>query len=118
MEKMHRNTKTVHDKNSLPGTIYARNGRYWWKVQLPGEDKPIARPLKNIGAKFATTDRLAAIECAKTILQKHLYQNQIPVQGEIRTIADLARAYTNMSATAIYAERNQGLADEAARRFG
>jgi integrase len=26
--------------------------------------------------------------------------------------------HTNMSATAIYAERNQGLADEAARRFG
>jgi len=26
--------------------------------------------------------------------------------------------HTNMSATAIYAERNQGLADEAARRLG
>ncbi|MHC4231595.1 MAG: tyrosine-type recombinase/integrase [Planctomycetota bacterium] len=26
--------------------------------------------------------------------------------------------HTNMSATAIYAERNQGLADEAAKRFG
>ena len=26
--------------------------------------------------------------------------------------------HTNMSATAIYAERNQGLADEAAERFG
>ena len=26
--------------------------------------------------------------------------------------------HTNMSATAIYAERNQGLADEATKRFG
>ena len=26
--------------------------------------------------------------------------------------------HTNMSETAIYAERNQGLADEAAKRFG
>jgi len=26
--------------------------------------------------------------------------------------------HTNMSATAIYAERNQGLADEAAKRLG
>jgi integrase len=32
--------------------------------------------------------------------------------------AGAALGHTNMSATAIYAERNQGLADEAAKRFG
>lgn len=31
-------------KGSLPGTNYSRNGRYWWKVQLPGQDKPAAFP--------------------------------------------------------------------------
>jgi hypothetical protein len=99
MEKTHHNIKAEHNKKNLPGSIYARNGRYWWKVQLPGENKPIARPLKNIGAKFATTDRLAAIECAKTILQNHLFKKEIPVQGEIRTIPDLARAYMAFAKT-------------------
>ena len=32
--------------------------------------------------------------------------------------AGAALGHTNMSATAIYAERNQGLADEAARKLG
>jgi integrase len=32
--------------------------------------------------------------------------------------AGAALGHKNMSATAIYAERNQGLADEAAKRFG
>ena len=32
--------------------------------------------------------------------------------------AGAALGHTNMSATAIYAERNQGLADEAALKFG
>lgn len=32
--------------------------------------------------------------------------------------AGAALGHTKMSATAIYAERNQGLADEAAKRFG
>ena len=37
--------------DKLPGTIYLNKNRYWWKVQLPGEDRPVARPVKPVGAK-------------------------------------------------------------------
>ena len=52
------------DKNgnaTLPGTIYSRNGRYWYKVQLPGEGRPVTRLLKAAGSKFATADYSAAV---------------------------------------------------------
>lgn len=77
----------------LPGTIYLNKNRYWWKIQLPGEDKPKARPLKPIGSRYATTDYAVAVECAKQLLQKHLFQEDVPVQGEVKIIPDLVRAY-------------------------
>lgn len=93
-------SSTVRTKQDhIPGTIYLNKNRYWWKVQLAGEDAPKARPLKSVGSQYATTDRLVAIECAKTILQNHLFQKEIPVQGEIRTIPDLARAYIAFAKT-------------------
>jgi integrase len=99
METTHRNTKASRDKTNLPGTIYARNKRYWWKIQLPGETKPVARPLVPLGSKFATTDYLAAVECAKILLQNHLFKKDVPLQGDIHTIPDLARAYTTFIKT-------------------
>ncbi|MEN8127075.1 MAG: site-specific integrase [Planctomycetota bacterium] len=77
----------------LPGTIYLNKNRYWWKVKLPGEDKPKARPLKPIGSRYATTDYTVAVECAKHLLQEHLFQTDVPVQGDIKIIPDLVRAY-------------------------
>ncbi len=72
-------TNSKQERFNLPGTIYTRNGRYWWKVQLPGEDKQVARPLKNIGAKFATTDYSSAVELAKNLYQQSIYSNHVPV---------------------------------------
>jgi len=34
--------------SNLPGSLYQRNNRWWWKVQLPGETKPAARPLNRV----------------------------------------------------------------------
>ena len=56
--------KTTAAKTSVPGTIYLNKKRYWWKVQLPGEATPKARPLKPVGAKFATTDYSVACQVA------------------------------------------------------
>lgn len=82
-------------KGSLPGTIYSRNGRYWWKVQLPGQNKPAAFPLKPVGSKFATTDRKAAEECARQIWQKTVFSSQTRVTRDEfdGTIASLAVLY-------------------------
>lgn len=79
--------------NGLPGTIYLNKNRYWWKVQLPGEETVKARPLKPVSSKYATSDYSTAIECARILLEKALFQSQKSVQGAIITIADLVRAY-------------------------
>jgi integrase len=87
--------KTRKHKRSadLPGTIYLNKNRYWWKVRLPGENKTKARPLKPVGSRYATTDYAVALECAKQLLQEHLFQTDVPVQGDIKIIPDLMRAY-------------------------
>ena len=80
-------------KINLPGTLYTRNGRFWWKVQLPGEEKSIARPLKVTGAQFATRDYSVAIQCAKDLYEQALYQNQNTIHTDIHTIGQLVQAY-------------------------
>lgn len=80
-------------KNGLPGTIYLNKNRYWWKTQLPGEPSPKARPLRPIGARFATCDYNTAVEVAKSILQKHLFESGQKAQGDILNVATLVRAY-------------------------
>lgn len=50
---------------TLPGSLYQKNGRWWWKVDLPGEDKPTARALKPAGSRCATTDYQEAEELAR-----------------------------------------------------
>ena len=35
--------RTKQAPADLPGFFYQRNGRYLWKAQLPGDDKPKAR---------------------------------------------------------------------------
>jgi len=40
-------------KATLPGEMYQKNGRWWWKVRLPGERRIRGRALKPDGARFA-----------------------------------------------------------------
>ena len=89
--------RSKQSPSNLPGTLYQRNTRWWWKVQLPGETKPAARPLKPVGARFATTDYAVAVECAKQLLQQHLFKKNIAFQGQVKIIADLVRAYMDFA---------------------
>ena len=85
--------KTTH--TALPGSIYLNKNRYWWKVQLPGEIKAKARPLRPIGSKFATTDYNVAFEVAKAMLEKHLFEtNQNPQTPVITSFAITSSATT------------------------
>jgi len=51
-------------KVALPGEVYQQNGRWWWKVKLPGESRLKARGLKPEGARYATKDWEQACELA------------------------------------------------------
>jgi hypothetical protein len=62
---------------TLPGRLYRKRGRWWWKVQLPGEKSTRGRALKPQGSKRATTDRQLADEIVLT-----LWQEAIQAQAE------------------------------------
>ncbi len=51
-------------KVALPGEMYQKNGRWWWKVRLPGEPRVRARALKPNGAQVAAKTRKVAEEVA------------------------------------------------------
>ena len=51
-------------KVSLPGSLYQKSNRWWWKVKLPGETRLTDMGLKPKGARFAATDRTEAEEVA------------------------------------------------------
>jgi len=56
-------------KTTLPGTFYQRGRRWWWRVQLPGEDKPKSRPLRRAGSRETATDKQEAAEIAAEMWQ-------------------------------------------------
>ncbi|MCE5277147.1 MAG: site-specific integrase [Planctomycetaceae bacterium] len=58
---------TVRKRLTVPGSIYLNGRRYWWRVRLPGQPSHVARPLVADGARFATTDRAAAVEIARSM---------------------------------------------------
>jgi integrase len=84
---------TKKTKHNLPGTIYKNGNRYWWKVKLPGEEVAKARPLIPVGASIATTDYNVAVECAKTLFARTVFESEQKITGSITTISELAKAY-------------------------
>ena len=61
-------------KVTLPGEMYERAGRWWWRVQLPGEDKPKARPLRSPGTSMAAGDRATAERIAVEMWEQAVRQ--------------------------------------------
>jgi hypothetical protein len=62
---------------TLPGELYQRADRWWWRVKLPGEDKARARPLKLEGAKAAVDDREAAGKIAFEMWEHAVQENAV-----------------------------------------
>jgi len=76
----------------LPGSFYQRNGRWWWSAKLPGDARAVSRPLRPVGASFATKDKAVAIEVAKLILEEAVRAGS-DTSGRLRTIAQLVARY-------------------------
>jgi len=77
----------------LPGSFYQRGGRWWWKVQLPGESKPKARPLRPVGARYATRDRAVAEQVALEMLRQATLSADRPASAWDGTIKGLIARY-------------------------
>jgi len=78
----------------IPGTIYRNGSRWWWRVRLPGEAKPKARPLRPAGARYATQDRAVAEEVAKAMWEEAIWKQRTGERrAAVRTIDDLIAAF-------------------------
>lgn len=71
-------------KVGLPGTLYRKNARWWWKVKLPGDTRLTDMGLKAKGARFATTDRPEGEEIAVGIWNAAIRKE---VQAQVRVKA-------------------------------
>ncbi len=82
-------------ENRIPGSIYDNNGRWWWKVTLPGHDKRQSIPLRPVGAKYATADRAVAEAVARELWTAAVQaQRHDPREGWDGTIGGLRALYT------------------------
>jgi len=108
--------KRTAQQNNLPGSIYKNKKRYWWKVQLPGETAVKARPLRPLGAKFATTDFAVAVEVAKQLWETAIFQTTDQGPRKIKTVAGLTRAYMQFARQ--YYKRPDGTVSEEPRNIG
>ena len=76
------------------GSIYLNNGRYWWKVRLPGQKKHIYLALKSSGARFATKDFKTAKMMAAELWQESLRKrNSECWDGKLVTLIQMHNQY-------------------------
>jgi integrase len=78
----------------IPGTIFNNNGRWWWRVSLPGQSKRQCIPLKPEGARFATNDYELARQIAQGLYEATVLKpKNIEKNSTIRTVGDLVQKY-------------------------
>lgn len=78
---------------TLPGSMYQKNSRWWWKVRLPGETRTKARALKPADARFAATDRKVAEEVAREMWRLAIEaETEARFKDKARAKADKAKA--------------------------
>lgn len=87
-------SKTAKQAAKLPGAIYLNKNRYWWKVKLPGETVQSARPLKPVGARYATKDYGVALEVAENMLHEALFETaHADIDPDDRTVMAIVKAF-------------------------
>jgi ribosomal protein L37AE/L43A len=70
----------------LPGTMYRKRGRWWWKVRLPGETSSRRRALRPQGSRCATTEQSRAQEIAFGMWQEAVRaEARAAVEAELAT---------------------------------
>jgi integrase len=82
-------------QDKLPGSLYQRNGRWWWRVKLPGEKDYKARPLIQLGGKHAYKgDKAVAVEIAKALYHLAIFKSSSENTPKLDgTISGLAAAF-------------------------
>ena len=66
------NTEDISPRATLPGTIFKKNGHWWWKVRLPGQDRVRSRSLRPEGSRVGTRSRIQAGQIALRLWEEAL----------------------------------------------
>ncbi|MBN2270355.1 MAG: hypothetical protein JXN61_07070 [Sedimentisphaerales bacterium] len=90
-------------KVSLPGSLYQKNNRWWWKVKLPGETRIKARGLKSEGAQFATTQLEEAEELARVMWESAI-RSEVEAEARAKAGEKAKSAAAEMAAVKAEAE--------------
>jgi integrase len=78
----------------IPGCIYKRGKRYYYRVKLPNSEQFQAFPLVTPGSVHATTDYKVACELARIEYKKLVFEANKPVQGKFDgSIGGLVQRY-------------------------
>ena len=85
-------------KIKLPGCLYPRNGRWFWKIQLPGDDHFKMMPLIPKGSRFATKDRGVAESLARDMFAKSVIDSKGSQMDFDGTFASVITQYMNWPA--------------------
>ncbi|UCD53514.1 MAG: CHAD domain-containing protein [Phycisphaerales bacterium] len=88
----------VPPTDDLPGTLYQRGSRWWWRVRLPGEDRARSRALKPDGSEVTTTDQGLAVKIARAMWQR-AEQAQSHEDVESRILEAVAAQAATLPAT-------------------
>ena len=94
-------------KASLPGSLYRKNNRWWWRVKLPGETRVKARGLKPKGVQFATTELEEAEELARAMWESAIRSE---VEAEARAKAGEKAKSAAEEMAAVKAEADETVA--------
>jgi hypothetical protein len=65
-------TEDISPRATLPGTIFKKNGHWWWKVRLPGQDRVRSRSLRPEGSRVGTRSRTQAGQIALRLWEEAL----------------------------------------------
>jgi hypothetical protein len=98
------------DKVTLPGSLFRKKSRWWWKVKLPGESRQKPRSLKPEGSRWGTTDRDEAEEIARA-----MWQRAIETKARLRAESPAEAGQEVMAAAEAIAEAKAQAAETIAR---
>ena len=65
-------TEDISPRATLPGTIFKKNGHWWWKVRLPGQARVRSRSLRPEGSRVGTRSRKQAGQIALRLREEAL----------------------------------------------
>jgi hypothetical protein len=107
-------TEDISPRATLPGTIYKKNGRWWWRVRLPGQSRIRCRSLRPEGSRVGTRSRRQAGQITLRLWEEALRAEARTSHGKALCEQNQDKAQTHTCKAA--SSPQQGLSSDATPR--